>query len=210
MNIQTAYNAWSETYDTVLNKTRDLEATAIRQLLADVPFAQVIELGCGTGKNTEWLAAKAAHVTAVDFSTDMLAKARAKIAAPHVRFQQADITQAWDFGAASADLITCSLLLEHIQDLDFVFRQARRVMRPGGWLYLGELHPFKQYQGSKARFETGNGVFELPCFTHHGSDFTAAAALSSFRCATVSEWFDDGDRATVPRILALLFQKQPA
>ena len=68
MNIQSAYNAWAETYDTVLNKTRDLEAAAIRQLLADVPFAEVIELGCGTGKNTEWLAATAAHVTAVDFS----------------------------------------------------------------------------------------------------------------------------------------------
>ena len=34
MTIQSAYNAWSETYDTVLNKTRDLEAAAIRQLLA--------------------------------------------------------------------------------------------------------------------------------------------------------------------------------
>lgn len=210
MNIQTAYNAWSVTYDDVLNKTRDLEAVAIRQLLTEIPFAEVVEIGCGTGKNTEWLATKAAHVTAVDFSADMLAKAQAKITTPTVRFQQADITEAWDFVAAPADLVTCSLLLEHIRDLNFVFQQASRVMRPGGWFYIGELHPFKQYQGSKARFETGNGVFEVQCFTHHISDFTAAAAQNGFRCVTIREWFDDEDRTTVPRILALLFQKQQA
>ena len=66
MNVQTAYNTWAETYDAVLNKTRDVEATAIRCLLADAAFAEAIELGCGTGKNTEWLAAKATHLTAVD------------------------------------------------------------------------------------------------------------------------------------------------
>ena len=207
MNIQSAYNAWAETYDTVLNKTRDLEAAAIRQLLADVPFVEVIELGCGTGKNTEWLAATAAHVTAVDFSAEMLGKARAKIARANVRFQQADITRAWDFASRPADLVTCSLTLEHIQDLGAVFRQAALALQPGGVFYIGELHPFKQYQGTKARFDTGTGVFELECFVHHVSDFMAAGQASGFQCVALREWFDENDRDTVPRILALLFHR---
>ncbi|MBF9236700.1 class I SAM-dependent methyltransferase [Hymenobacter sp. BT683] len=208
MNIQNAYNAWSETYDAVQNKTRDLEAVAIRQLLGPIPFSNVLEIGCGTGKNTEWLAAKAAQVTAVDFSAEMLAKAKAKITADNVRFQQADITEAWDFVAAPVDLITCSLILEHIQDLDFVFQQAKQVLKPGGFFYIGELHPFKQYVGSKARFDNGSGVFELKCYTHHVSDFTESARNNGFICEQIQELFDDNNRESVPRILAFLLSKQ--
>jgi len=44
------YDAWAPTYDTVFNKTRDLEKNACRFTLAEIPFETVIELGCGTGK----------------------------------------------------------------------------------------------------------------------------------------------------------------
>ena len=207
MKIQAAYNTWADTYDAMRNQTRDTEAAAIRELLAEVDFAEVIEIGCGTGKNTEWLATRATQVTAVDFSTEMLNKARAKIGRDKVRFQQADITQQWAFVTQPVDLITCSLVLEHIQDVGFVFGQAGQALKPGGLFYIGELHPFKQYQGSKARFDDGTGIFELDCFVHHVSDFMAAGEASGFRCVALREWFDEHDRTNGPRILALLFQK---
>jgi ubiquinone/menaquinone biosynthesis C-methylase UbiE len=68
MSVQRSYDSWSSTYDTVENKTRDLEKFACREILEEIPFETVIELGCGTGKNTEWLVTKAKHVTAVDLS----------------------------------------------------------------------------------------------------------------------------------------------
>jgi trans-aconitate methyltransferase len=71
MENKDAYNHWSVDYDTVINKTRDAEAIAFRHLLSKVNFATVIELGCGTGKNTLWLAERAARVLAVDFSEEM-------------------------------------------------------------------------------------------------------------------------------------------
>ncbi|GAB3305068.1 class I SAM-dependent methyltransferase [Hymenobacter humi] len=209
MNVQDAYNTWAASYDTVTNKTRDLEAIAFRQVLATVPFSQVLEIGCGTGKNTEWLAAKAAQVTAVDFSAEMLERAKAKSSPANVRFQQADITQKWNFvAAASADLIICSLILEHIQNLDFVFGQASTALKSGGFFYIGELHPYKQYQGSKARFDNGDGTVELNCYVHHVSDFTEAARQNGFDCVALQEWFDDNDRAGTLRILSVLFRKR--
>lgn len=207
MNVQQAYNTWAETYDTVLNKTRDLEARAIRRVLASVEAPEILELGCGTGKNTEWLATKAAHLTAVDFSADMLAKARQKLPLPTLEFRQGDITQPWQFITQPADLITCSLILEHIQDLGFVFGQARQALRPGGLFYIGELHPFKQYQGSKARFDTAEGVFELECYVHHLSDYTESARQHGFSCVALQEWFDEDNRASVPRIATFLFRR---
>lgn len=207
MNTQQAYNSWSSSYDSMLNKTRDLEAQAIRAIVPERKFTEALELGCGTGKNTGWLAGKAAQLTAADFSVEMMQMAKGKTGAGNVEFQQLDITRSWPFEAGTFDLITCSLILEHIKDLDHVFAQAGRVLKAGGLFYAGELHPFKQYQGSKARFETGSGTFELECFVHHISDFTGAATKNGLSCIKLDEWFEDNDRTTVPRVVTFLFRK---
>lgn len=205
MNVQQAYNRWSETYDTVTNKTRDLEAKALRESVSGENL-DVLEIGCGTGKNTEFLQTKVRSLLAVDFSAEMLAKAKEKITLETVEFRQLDLREEWNFPESRFDLITCSLALEHIEDIKFVFGQAYKALRPGGFLYIGELHPFKQYQGTKARFETGSGVYELECFVHHISDFFQAAQNNSFETVALKEWFDDNDRTTIPRLLTMIFK----
>ena len=109
MQTQDAYNKWADTYDTVENKTRDLELTAAKQVLASADFSEVLEIGCGTGKNTLWLSEKSTSVIAVDFSESMLEVARRKVTSSHVHFSQADITKPWQFNAAS--LVVCSLVI---------------------------------------------------------------------------------------------------
>ncbi|MBE0655268.1 MAG: methyltransferase domain-containing protein [Bacteroidales bacterium] len=72
MKIRHAYNQWAAQYDFNQNKTRDLEAISLRSLLNGIYFENCLEIGCGTGKNTEWLITRAKHVTAVDLSEEML------------------------------------------------------------------------------------------------------------------------------------------
>jgi len=206
MNNKEAYNSWSATYDTVENKTRDLEALALREMISDENL-DILELGCGTGKNTEFLQTKAQKLIGADFSEEMLAIAKAKNNAENVEFRQIDLRENWDFSENSFDLITCSLALEHIENIDFIFQQANKVLRTGGKFYIGELHPFKQYAGTKARFETGSGVFELECFTHHISEFFSAAKINGFELIELKEWFDDDDKIQIPRLLTLVFEK---
>ncbi|MFN8165645.1 MAG: class I SAM-dependent methyltransferase [Bacteroidia bacterium] len=76
METKEAYNLWANQYDTNENKTRDLEALSLRETLSQMYFNHALELGCGTGKNTEWLVERVNTLTAVDFSTEMLAKAK--------------------------------------------------------------------------------------------------------------------------------------
>jgi len=204
MNNREAYNNWSEDYDTIINKTRDLEGVAIRKVLAKIDIKDVLEIGCGTGKNTEWLLTKASQITGVDFSKKMLEKAKTKIKNDNVRFLQADIRNEWNFGN-DFDLITCSLVLEHIENLNFIFQQANKVLVNEGYFYLGELHPFKQYKGTKARFDTQNGLFELECFTHNISEFFDEAKRNDFECVDMQEWFDE--EGAVPRLLTMVFKK---
>lgn len=206
MEIQKAYNIWSEQYDTNQNKTRDLEALALRRTLARVPFTTCLEMGCGTGKNTEWLLEKARQIVAVDFSEGMLAVARQKITSGRVEFYQADINQHWSFVKTRFDLVTFSLVLEHIENLNAIFQKAAEATVAGGYVYVGELHPFKQYGGTKARFDSENGRQELTCFTHHLSEFTQAAKQNGFQPEEINEFFDK-DNTRIPRILTLLFKK---
>lgn len=210
MSVQNAYNSWAEQYDSNDNKTRDLEAIALRKVLSAVDFSSVLEIGCGTGKNTTWFAERCRKVTAVDFSEEMLEKAREKLTADHVEFCIADIKSPWTFCATTYELVSFSLVLEHINNLDTIFQQASDSLAPNGHVYLGELHPFKQYTGSKARFATADGEQVVDCFDHHISDFVYAAQKAGLEIAGVEELFDDEERSGVPRILALLFKNGSA
>lgn len=204
MDNRTAYNQWAKTYDQMKNKTRDLEAEALRSLLEKYDFNSCLEIGCGTGKNTQWLASRASRVTAVDFSEEMIAKAKTKDLPPHVEFMVADVTRTWDFTKQKYDLVSFSLVLEHLEDLNHIFQEASKVLRPNGILYLGELHPFKQYLGSKARFETPEGEHKLDCFTHHFSEYIFVGKINNFRVEEVKEAFWEAE--ITPQVLALIMR----
>ncbi len=206
MNTQEAYNRWAESYDSVVNKTRDLEQLAAKSLLANADFSRVAEIGCGTGKNTVWIAPKAGELLAIDFSEEMMNVAREKIKASNVQFRHADITKAWDFG--SVTLVTCSLVLEHIENIDFIFQEATKTLETGGHFYLCELHPYKQLQASRAKFEQEGKLIQLEYFIHHISDYYSAAVKNGLQCIQLQEWFDDNDRSTTPRLVSYLFQKE--
>lgn len=207
MNTKQAYNIWAAEYDTKDNKTRDIEALALKLSLASIPFNKVLEIGCGTGKNTEWLIEKAALITAVDFSEQMLARAKDKINSNRVQFKQADITSRWNFRDGLYDLVTFSLVLEHIDNLDYVFNEVSKSLNPDGYVYIGELHPFKQYSGIKARFETEEGRQVIDSFNHNVSDFIQAGKKHGLNLVYLDEYFDDNDRSQIPRILTILLKK---
>jgi ubiquinone/menaquinone biosynthesis C-methylase UbiE len=208
-NVQSVYDQWARSYDEIENKTRDLDRIATQLMLAEIISSSksVLEFGCGTGKNTSWLINHAQHVTAVDFSEEMLHRAKEKTSASNLLFKQADISQTWPFEHLSFDLITCNLILEHVQDIDFVFSEAIKVLKLGGYFFISELHPFKQYHGSKARFEKDDVMISPDCYTHHISDFFVSATKYGFSCVELKEWFDNNDRTSIPRLISFLFKK---
>lgn len=150
--IAAAYNDWAETYDRVPNRTRDLAAEALRQIKLDLEGRKVVEVGCGTGRNTTWLVEHAAELVGIDFSEAMLARARTRVNDRRVRFVQHDVSAEWPLADSSADVVVAMLILEHVEHLERVFVEAARVLNSGGQFLLCELHPIRQLAGGQAQF----------------------------------------------------------
>ena len=207
MSIQDAYTDWSLTYDEDRNRTRDLDQKVTISTLWGQHFGSIVETGCGTGKNTGFLAQVGDTVTALDFSAGMLARAQEKVQAANVTFVETDLTQVWPVGDRSTDLVVCNLVLEHIENLHFHFAEAARVLLPGGRCFVCELHPFRQYQGTQATFQRADGAILIDAYVHHISDFLAAAEASGLSLASFKEWWHAEDEGKPPRLASFVFVK---
>ena len=207
MKIQDAYNAWADTYDSNNNLTRDLDSTMTQRLLTGQQFDSILELGCGTGKNTSFIAQIGKHVHALDFSQEMIQKARTKVKSENVRFETADLTHRWPCEDDAYDLIVCNLVLEHINDLAHIFSEADRTLRSGGRFLVQELHPFRQYNGTKARFEMDAKPVEVEAFVHHISDFLHAAESHRLKLEGFIEYWHETDEGKPPRLVSFMFTR---
>ncbi len=209
-DVAQAYDDWAASYDADRNATRDLDAAVVRNAHLPVAGADVVELGCGTGKNTVWLAARARTVLALDFSAGMLARGRERVKAASVRFVQHDIRSAWPAPVESVDLVMGNLVLEHIKDLMPVYAEAVRVLRPGGRLWLCELHPERQRLGSQAHFtDNATGAkIHVPAFRHTASEYVNTGIDAGFALLSLGEWLEESAaREAPPRLMSVLFQK---
>ncbi|WP_437995299.1 class I SAM-dependent methyltransferase [Sorangium sp. So ce185] len=204
--IATAYDRWSATYDNDPNRTRELSAAVLRERGLALAGRDVIEIGCGTGLNTQWLAERAGSVLALDFSEGMLRQARARVDSPRVRFAQHDIRSPWPAASGSSDVVIAMLVLEHIEHVDAIFAEAARALRPGGELFLCELHPTRQMRGGQANFvnrETGEPE-RVPAFLHDVSEYVNAGLSSGYELVHLGEWRDaEAARNDPPRLLSV-------
>jgi ubiquinone/menaquinone biosynthesis C-methylase UbiE len=208
--IARAYDRWAGQYDADDNATRDLDAAELRAGSFALRGRDVLEIGCGTGKNTIWLATQAASVVAVDFSEGMLARARQRVAAGNVRFVALDVREPWPISDCSVDVVLCDLVLEHVPALEHVYREAARVLRPGGHLRVSELHPFRQLLGGQAHFteQRSGETIMVPAFRHAISEYVNAGIAAGLHLREMGESLEISARADAPpRLLTLLFER---
>jgi len=210
--IAAAYNDWAETYDSVQNVTRDLATHALKQSKLKLAGSTIIEVGCGTGRNTAWLArpdAAAAAIVALDFSEEMLKRARTRVNDPRVRFVQQDLRDPWPVSNSTTDVVIVMLVLEHVEHLEPIFAEAARTLKAGGEVFICELHPTLQLMGKQARFtnaRTGESTL-VTAFLHRTEDYHNAAISSGFELMREVDWYPpDAQADTPPQVLALQFR----
>jgi SAM-dependent methyltransferase len=110
-------------------------------LLPTVAGKRVLDMACGQGRMSRYLARLGADVVGVDVSAAMLGKARAR-GPESITYTHADITRrpAW-WDGWPFDGSTCELALMDIDDLAGTLSTVRTVLRPGGWFVASIVHP---------------------------------------------------------------------
>jgi SAM-dependent methyltransferase len=134
------YDEFAEWYEQWIGDAPPLIA-AQDGLLPVVTGERVLDIACGQGRMSRYLAQQGAQVTGVDISAAMLGRARA--AGPvGIDYIRADITRRpgwWD--GRPFDGCTCELALMDIDDLAGAFSTVAAVLRAGGWFVASIVHP---------------------------------------------------------------------
>lgn len=107
---------------------------AMRDLLAAMPGAQVVEIGCGTGSTALALAPHADRIRAADVSEAMIAIARDKARAAGAEGLRFEVTAAEEMEVApgSQDMVMAHSILHLLRSRRAVVDAAFRWLRPGG------------------------------------------------------------------------------
>jgi len=202
------YDRWAAIYDDEDNPLIRLEEPQVTTLLGHVRGLDVLDLGCGTGRWTARLATAGAHVTALDFSAGMLARAREKLpAGAAVRFIEHDIARPLPLADAAFDRVLCALVLDHVQAPNQLFREMARVCRPEGSIVISVMHPAMMLRGITARFtdpQTGRETRPQSA-ANQISDYVMAATRAGLRIDQMAEHAVDAALAAAsPRAVKYL------
>jgi SAM-dependent methyltransferase len=137
---QARYDEFAEWYEQWISDKQPLIA-AQAGLLPAMTGDRVLDIACGHGRMSRYLARLGADVTGIDISAAMLGRARA--AGPeNITYIQADVARhpAW-WDGRPFDGCTCELALMDIDDLAGALSTVTAVLRPGGWFAASIVHP---------------------------------------------------------------------
>lgn len=126
---------WDDEEQNSAETIRRLEE--LTDLLALRSGENLLEVGCGTGQLTGWLAERVrpGRVAAIDFSPQMVQKASAKAGGP---FRVADVCQD-DLGQSEFDIALCFHSFPHFRDQPRALRNLARCLKPDGRLIVMHL-----------------------------------------------------------------------
>jgi SAM-dependent methyltransferase len=134
--------------------------SAIQSMLAHPAVSlqgkSVLDFGCGTRPYEEWFGAAGAqyHGADIDGSAEVAVRADGTLAA----------------ASAAFDMVASFQVLEHVWDLATYLGEARRVLKPGGWLLLSThgswfYHPhpgdYRRWTGEGLRLEVEAHGFRM-------------------------------------------------
>ncbi|MGD9555746.1 MAG: class I SAM-dependent methyltransferase [Mangrovibacterium sp.] len=128
------------------------EASSIRPLKNKLFTYEMLELGCGTGHWTQFFCDEGFHVTGVDESGAMLEQARAKHIVP-AGFLEADAGNL-PFPDQRFSVISSVTMFEFVDDVNRIFDEIDRVLKPGGCLLCGWLNALSEPAKKKNDSET--------------------------------------------------------
>ena len=159
----------------------------------------MLDAGCGSGAQCEWLLNEGADVIGIDLSPAMVEETRRRCG-KKARIFVADLAEPLPLEPGTLDGITCSLALHYLREWDTPLHSFRSALRSTGWLVLSLDHPFSPPLPSQE-----GGCFDTELVTDTWEKATVEATQHFWRrplSAVVEAFADAGfviDRVAEPQ-----------
>lgn len=137
---QTFFSGYIKTRDKTINYNDYLEKPVVQQILAQRNYTHALDLGCGFGTYSIYLANQGTQVTGVDISQKMIAHAKQNNAHPHINYQVATMED-FNYPLSQFDLVLSTLALHYIEDIEFVIKKIAQALVHGGDFIFTIEHP---------------------------------------------------------------------
>lgn len=161
------------------------ERPSLQALLPALKGKQVLDLGAGPGEYADYLLQQQARVVAVDKSAEMVSLLRERfINQTDLKAIQGDALDAlYQLDEQDFDLVISPLCLHYVKDIESVFAQIFRVLKPGGLLVFSTHHPMVDYPDSVS----GN-YFDTEYLTQTWNTLEEDTQVSFYR-RPLQDWF---------------------
>ena len=175
--VQATFDRLAPLYDGLWTESLigQLQRSAVwRHVLPLVRAGQrVLEVGCGTGADAEFLARLGLRVTATDISPQMVTRARARgVDARVLAIEELDqVTDTFDVLLSNFGALNC------VADLDSFCRKAGSLVRPGGYAFLCVAGRFCLWESAWHAFR---GQFRKAVRRWPGEDFSRSLGIRVF------------------------------
>lgn len=203
-----AYHRWAAAYPPAAhNALMQAEETAVIALLPDLTGTTILDLACGTGRYSRLARERGAgRVLATDNSPAML---HAGVAVGALdRPALAGLT-ALPFAAGMVDGVICGLALGHLPTIGGALAEIGRVLRPGGWALISDVHPDLFRAGGaqhpvQRTFTAAGRTYAVEHYVHSAAAYAMAGQAAGLRVVNQRDAaLPDG----VPVALVLKFVK---
>lgn len=137
------YNAFAQKYSDVFAENNQDSITAYFRFL-NIPLKgkKVLDLGCGEGYDLSRVKLKEAQIFGIDSSEEMVKLAQKKNPEGEIRTASFD---ALPFPDLFFDVVISKWALQTSLDIDPVYQEIARVLKPGGYLIYLAVHPIRQF-----------------------------------------------------------------
>lgn len=189
------YDVWAPAYDDFDNPMIAMVEHALDRVPLNVSGRRVVELGCGTGRNVHRvLQLGAESYVGIDGSDGMLARARERyVGAARVTWKRADVMGTLPLAEGTADDVLITLVLEHVEALEPVFRTVERILTHGGRCRIVEIHSGLVESGTSAHFWANGTEHRLASFPHPAREYAEVFGATGLALESICEWYASAD-----------------
>lgn len=196
IGVREAYALWAPQYAREANPLLSLQERILEPLVPPLRERVLVDVACGTGRWLRRLMVRGPRMSiGLDLSEPMLRRGLHEVEGPR-SFLCGD-AGSLPLQDRSADVVLCSLALDHVPNLAAFIYEVARIMHDGGTLLLSDFHPDAHARGWKRSFKTDQGTIELPVYPRHLSTIHEAFRRAGFTLEVCEEpSFGEPDRMT--------------